>query len=91
VNFIVIHVTTEPTDPAGVFDGSIDEEDSQVADVRDCILCKDKVDVEMALAKAEKNGHDWAVYEILDKPTGKKTARRAIIFEKDGKTIRRFE
>jgi hypothetical protein len=91
VNFIVVHVTTEPVDPEGSFSGSIDEEDSQVADVRDLILCKDKVDVGMALEKAEKSGYDWAVYEVLDKPTGQKTARRAVVFEKDGKTIRSIE
>ena len=88
---VVVHVTTEPVDPSGEFEGSIDEEDAYEADVKDLVLCKDKIDVEFALKKAEGLHLDWAVFEILDKPTGNVTKRRAVIFEKDGTTIRRFE
>jgi hypothetical protein len=87
--YLVVHVTTEPCDPGGFFEGSIDEEDSQTAEVKGVILCRDGVEVATALKKAEKSGFDWAVYE-MNAHLGT-TERRSVVFGKSGKSILRFE
>ncbi len=95
MNFIVVSVKKVEDPDAGVCEG-IEPEELEVTDrvdanVEDVVLCKDFVDVAMALKKSEKKGAEWAVFEVLDKPTGKTTVRRAVVFEKDGQSIRSIQ
>jgi hypothetical protein len=90
MNFIVVSVKKVEDPDAGVCEG-IEPEELEVTDRVDVVLCKDFVDVAMALKKSEKKGAEWAVFEVLDKPTGKTTVRRAVVFEKDGQSIRSIE
>ncbi len=68
------------------------------SDVQDMVLCKDFVDVSLAIEQAQKKSLDWAVFEVIpehfeitrashQKLVPAKTVRRAVRFEKDGKTI----
>lgn len=85
MRYIVVHVTTEPIDPDGSFEGSIDEDEQYQPLVKAVVLCKDKEGVGRAIKSAEKlqDGTDWAVFEVK----GNKTDRCAVVFEKDGKTV----
>ena len=84
MRYLVVSVTTEMVDPNGDFEGSIDEEDSQVADVKGITLCRLRTDVGDAIARSLKDGCDWAVFEVV----GNKTERRAVTFEPDGRTVK---
>jgi len=87
IKYIVVHVTTEPTDPDGAFEGGLDEDELYHPEVKEVILCQDKAGVGKAIKSTEKlrDGSfgmlDWAVFEV----NGSKTERRSVIFEKDGK------
>ena len=80
--YLVVYMTTEPIDPEGHFDGSIDECDAYAADTRGIVLCKDVEAAGFAIKAAADHdcGCDWALYEVV----GDKTVRRAITFESDG-------
>jgi hypothetical protein len=93
LKYLVVQVTTEAVDPDGHFEGSIDEEDAWSAEVKDVVLCADAAGVGEAIRKAGKKGLDWAVFEVIETWTkgvgaGSRTERRAVTFEKDGKTVR---
>ena len=89
LRYIVLHLTIDQMESP--IDGTDELEEEDFPDVKDMILCKDFVDVEMALQKAEKKMVDWSVWEIIDKPAGPKSERRAVVFNPDGKTIRSIQ
>ena len=93
MKYIVVHITTEPNDPDGAFEGSLGEDEQYVPEVKAVLLCKDKEGVGKAIEAAgkwrllEDGCLDWAVFEVK----GSKTERRSVIFEKNGKSVRSIQ
>ena len=94
MRYIVVHVSLEEMDPC------LDESTQESSpDVRNLIICGGLKEVGEAISS--RGDCDWAVFEVVEKPTGKKVGafdvmkqtaeRRAVVFEKDGKTVKRVE
>jgi hemolysin activation/secretion protein len=87
--FIVIASSVEEIDHGPDVDPEELELLSRVeTEIHEVVVCQDLVQVHAALRKAEGLSREWAIFESAKDG---KMVRRAVVFEKDGTTIKRVE